>query len=461
MGKERKCILCQIIYNSKQEMDEHMRSMLHHRELENLKGRDCGHECWVCGVTVVGLTDYASHISSPVHKARVEEQERRSGGDGPEEEYFDKELVQLIEKRKEQIRKEEAAAKLAQEEEEKKQQQRNEERQWLKQHGGPWGWGRGHGQLEGRRSQVELGKSAAARAWPPGEVPGSWNRQGRSTAWHADAPQNPQKWGGKVWGGKKKGYQGFSPQQRGQYPRPGGGGLYSDSTCYWEPPAGPYRGEVETDFTMELDNGQFPLSARPRFQQGPSGLGGGAPGPQRRAPEQGGAQRRPRQGQRRQDRRQRWQHRQRPAVPLGPLPPGQTRRRARADGRDKDPAVDYATVPPVQVKDLKLNFDFVLGGRQPPAPPRKQQGEKGHAPQTNERASQKSLRRRGSSSTRRDERTAGAQRPATPSEQTKERAVSAPSPAAYRRAPCGTASSPIGASRSPTCCRGSRRRSRG
>ncbi|KAG9336797.1 hypothetical protein JZ751_003145 [Albula glossodonta] len=39
MGKERKCILCHIIYNSKQEMDEHMRSMLHHRELENIKGR--------------------------------------------------------------------------------------------------------------------------------------------------------------------------------------------------------------------------------------------------------------------------------------------------------------------------------------------------------------------------------------------------------------------------------------
>ncbi|XP_032882604.1 zinc finger protein 106 isoform X3 [Amblyraja radiata] len=39
MGKERKCILCNIIYSSKGEMDEHMRSMLHHRELENLKGR--------------------------------------------------------------------------------------------------------------------------------------------------------------------------------------------------------------------------------------------------------------------------------------------------------------------------------------------------------------------------------------------------------------------------------------
>ncbi|XP_037690130.1 zinc finger protein 106 isoform X6 [Choloepus didactylus] len=39
MVQERKCILCHIVYGSKKEMDEHMRSMLHHRELENLKGR--------------------------------------------------------------------------------------------------------------------------------------------------------------------------------------------------------------------------------------------------------------------------------------------------------------------------------------------------------------------------------------------------------------------------------------
>ncbi|XP_075387217.1 zinc finger protein 106 isoform X2 [Tenrec ecaudatus] len=39
MVRERKCILCHIVYSSKKEMDEHMRSMLHHRELENLKGR--------------------------------------------------------------------------------------------------------------------------------------------------------------------------------------------------------------------------------------------------------------------------------------------------------------------------------------------------------------------------------------------------------------------------------------
>uniref|UniRef100_A0A8C5GKF0 Zinc finger protein 106-like n=1 Tax=Gouania willdenowi TaxID=441366 RepID=A0A8C5GKF0_GOUWI len=39
MARDRKCILCETVHASKQEMDEHMRSMLHHRELENLKER--------------------------------------------------------------------------------------------------------------------------------------------------------------------------------------------------------------------------------------------------------------------------------------------------------------------------------------------------------------------------------------------------------------------------------------
>ncbi|XP_062910545.1 zinc finger protein 106 isoform X1 [Mobula hypostoma] len=107
MGRERKCILCNIIYSSKREMGEHMRSMLHHRELENLKGRDCKHECRVCRVTVVGLSAYAKHISSQHHKENVETQEGEENrkDDGKEEEYFDKELIQLIGQRKEQTRK--------------------------------------------------------------------------------------------------------------------------------------------------------------------------------------------------------------------------------------------------------------------------------------------------------------------------------------------------------------------
>lgn len=66
--------------------------------------RDCGHECGVCGVKVAGLTNYADHISSPLHKQRVEAHEQKMRGSDHEEDYFDKELVQLIEKRKELIR---------------------------------------------------------------------------------------------------------------------------------------------------------------------------------------------------------------------------------------------------------------------------------------------------------------------------------------------------------------------
>ncbi|XP_066464562.1 zinc finger protein 106 isoform X2 [Eleutherodactylus coqui] len=110
MVRERKCILCEIVYSSKKvktEMDEHMRSMLHHRELENLRGRDCNHECRVCRVTVVGLSTYAKHISSQLHKDNVDALEKEEEEEA-EEEYFDKELIQLINKRKEQSRQEEA-----------------------------------------------------------------------------------------------------------------------------------------------------------------------------------------------------------------------------------------------------------------------------------------------------------------------------------------------------------------
>nr|XP_008516808.1 PREDICTED: zinc finger protein 106 [Equus przewalskii]XP_008516809.1 PREDICTED: zinc finger protein 106 [Equus przewalskii] len=111
MVRERKCILCHIVYSSKKEMDEHMRSMLHHRELENLKGRDSSHECRVCGVTEVGLSAYAKHISGQLHKDNVDAQEREDDGKGEEEEedYFDKELVQLIKQRKEQSRQDESS----------------------------------------------------------------------------------------------------------------------------------------------------------------------------------------------------------------------------------------------------------------------------------------------------------------------------------------------------------------
>lgn len=71
--------------------------------------RDSSHECRVCGVTEVGLSAYAKHISGQLHKDNVDAQEREDDGKGEEEEedYFDKELVQLIKQRDEQSRQDE------------------------------------------------------------------------------------------------------------------------------------------------------------------------------------------------------------------------------------------------------------------------------------------------------------------------------------------------------------------
>lgn len=105
MVPQRKCALCHIVYNSKKEMEEHMRSMLHHRELENLKGRDSNHECRVCRVTLVGLSAYAKHISSQQHKDNVNAHDRKEEEkEEAEEEYLDKELIQLIKQKKERNR---------------------------------------------------------------------------------------------------------------------------------------------------------------------------------------------------------------------------------------------------------------------------------------------------------------------------------------------------------------------
>ncbi|XP_075610523.1 zinc finger protein 106 isoform X3 [Balearica regulorum gibbericeps] len=130
MVRERKCILCHIAYNSKKEMEEHMRSMLHHRELENLKGRDSNHECRVCRVTLVGLSAYAKHISSQLHKDNVDAHDRKEEEkEEAEEEYLDKELIQLIKQRKERNRQAEpSCANQELECDDRRSQRRREER---------------------------------------------------------------------------------------------------------------------------------------------------------------------------------------------------------------------------------------------------------------------------------------------------------------------------------------------
>uniref|UniRef100_A0AAY5LAT5 C2H2-type domain-containing protein n=1 Tax=Esox lucius TaxID=8010 RepID=A0AAY5LAT5_ESOLU len=184
MGRERKCILCQIVYSSKQDMDEHMRSMLHHRELENLKGRDCGHECQVCRVTMVSLTDYANHISSPVHKQRVETAEQEAAGNDQEEEYFDKELVTLRTKQEKQL------------------QQWNTARQYFCRSGASldWRYPKNSAPMPAWQTQGDWDRGSNAYAgpgpWQNQDIRSNWHnsKQGRSATWHASEPPNVSKW---------------------------------------------------------------------------------------------------------------------------------------------------------------------------------------------------------------------------------------------------------------------------
>lgn len=237
MARERKCILCEMVCSSKQEMEEHIRSMLHHRELEKLKGRDCGHECNVCRVTVVSLTDYASHISDPTHKRNVEAAEDNIIGNDQDLEYFDQTLVDLIERRKEMIRKEEEAATAKQVREEEDQRRKREFQQRLKE-------AKERFQLDGGRRQPPRGYagSSCQGAWngnnPSGRRgggafadsrPGHNGKQGKSATWHAQEPPDLSSWQSGEWavGSSHRGQRrgdiqldkgAFSGSPRGRHP---------------------------------------------------------------------------------------------------------------------------------------------------------------------------------------------------------------------------------------------------
>ncbi|XP_077587843.1 zinc finger protein 106 [Stigmatopora nigra] len=199
MTRDRKCILCETVHASTQEMDEHMRSMLHHRELEKLKGRDCGHDCRVCRVSLVSLTEYASHISSPAHKQNVEKEKNAPRGATRHQDYFDQNSVELIQKRKEKLRKEKEATtanKLAKEAEETQKRsilQRIKEANERKQleHGGlPFSNGRSWNSqyYSWNRSHEHI---------PNGPNGAPWSN--KSASWHAQAPPNLQRWASDGW----------------------------------------------------------------------------------------------------------------------------------------------------------------------------------------------------------------------------------------------------------------------
>ncbi|XP_035529592.1 zinc finger protein 106 [Morone saxatilis] len=233
MARDRKCILCETVHISKQEMDEHMRSMLHHRELEKLKGRDCGHECRVCKVTVVSLTDYASHISSPTHKKNVEASEQKHAGNDRDEDYFDQVLVDLIEKRKEQIRKDKEAAAAKQAKEEEDRRRKEELQQRMKEEGRKrmeelelrlkeakeryrleCAWQQPSQTFNGSGQQSSWFKNNRYNARAGEPRPWQHSKRGKSATWHAQEPPNFQNWAsGEFAGGSLHSQEGWGNRQ--------------------------------------------------------------------------------------------------------------------------------------------------------------------------------------------------------------------------------------------------------
>ncbi|MBN3311907.1 ZN106 protein, partial [Atractosteus spatula] len=390
MGKERKCILCHIVYNSKKEMDEHMRSMLHHRELENLKGRtkelvsvaalipsgqispcgspprsdefegklhtgspgfgltmpvgsidrplspsrprDCDHECRVCGVEVVGLTAYANHISSPLHKSAVKAREREDEGkDECEEEYFDRDLIQLIEKRREQIRREkEEAAKASLNEENQRHQQRNEERQsylenqsrWHHQRPPPRNWG-----------------------WEDSRFPGNHKGWG-NPCWQSDAGWHPEgsagfsNWypgrGGGNWG-SKWGFNRFLPLRDKAQPM---NNNYGWNRFYWD------RQDVNqgsttpginmtSNFDFTTDN--IPMSCSFHYRQTEN-----LPAPTSERSNGKNLNNAPK------DKPRRW----------APYPPSKFQGTESKETESRPGGAQHFQVVPPRLNDLKINFDF-------------------------------------------------------------------------------------------------------
>ncbi|NWV25564.1 ZN106 protein, partial [Origma solitaria] len=91
--------------------------------------RDSSHECRVCRVTLVGLSAYAKHISSQLHKDNVNAHDRKEEeNEEAEEEYLDKELIQLIKQKKERNGQTETSANQELECDDRRSQRRREER---------------------------------------------------------------------------------------------------------------------------------------------------------------------------------------------------------------------------------------------------------------------------------------------------------------------------------------------
>ncbi|NXC50245.1 ZN106 protein, partial [Penelope pileata] len=215
--------------------------------------RDSNHECQVCRVTLVGLSAYAKHISSQLHKDNVDAHDKAEEKEEAEEEYLDKELIQLIKQRKERNRQAEpCCANQELECDDRRSQRRREERATYKEReaydqsswhhhnasqrdwkwekddyissrqgkfshsqrnlnvnrhpGGPRGRTGWHQNVSGSSSnRHNYGNSGSA--WHPsgrgGGGTSNWHHsaRGRNSTWHSEGTGNFSSWNSKSYGG--------------------------------------------------------------------------------------------------------------------------------------------------------------------------------------------------------------------------------------------------------------------
>ncbi|NWJ06147.1 ZN106 protein, partial [Crypturellus undulatus] len=218
--------------------------------------RDSNHECQVCRVTLVGLSAYAKHISSQLHKDNVDAHDRKEEGkEEAEEEYLDKELIQLIKQRKERNRQAEpCCANPELECDDRRSQRRREERATYKEreaydqsswhHHNPsqrdWKWEKDdyisprQGKLSHSSRNLNINRHAggprgrsgwhqnisgnpsnrhnygnSGNAWHPsgrGGGTSNWHHgaRGRNPTWHSEGTGNFSSWNSKNYGGNWK-----------------------------------------------------------------------------------------------------------------------------------------------------------------------------------------------------------------------------------------------------------------
>lgn len=108
-AKSNYCTLCRIIH-LKDEAQDHVHGMLHHRELETVLGKNSFHECQACNASSMGLNEYAQHISTPRHKAKLHSLKKRKKKPLPLFKTLSNEAMNLILERNKALKKEEKKA---------------------------------------------------------------------------------------------------------------------------------------------------------------------------------------------------------------------------------------------------------------------------------------------------------------------------------------------------------------